>query len=547
MTRRNACRLTALALALCSLALPLSGCRASPALEQIVYTQLAEETDQEEEMLSPEDEGREDEQFENERREDAQTQRDSTPDQGLLDQEQKGQADHATDVDYSELSQQDWENEGQAEPAGGETPGEPEPEEEAESPGVEPEAAAGAEETHKQVTDAAGRLVDVPENVETVAAVGAGAQMVEMLGGSGRLVAADEAFLSSPLALSAFPDLGRVEIWWGGDGASPLSAAAMERLLEVRPDVCLEFSGQRTFTDAQAAQLEEAGLAYVVLPALSSQANLTQAVSLVGQILGGGAPEIAEQYNAWVERVVGDVAAGTPDEDLTSLYVCGWDESAAYQLDTQGAFDAYGSGLAVAYSPTKPQLVSAFMSAAHIVNESTRIASLHRSMETVYVTPMFHQLNAVVSGSAAAFYSGAGEYGAAYDLFVTRMIGGSTYVQLGCAQFPAVIAADQKTADAIRADWFWQYRPSDSSGYVNINGQSFYRGVNGEYAVLVNPQGMCDWAEGSLESPLEAYWLACQFSGAYTMEQVLRETAQFYETFFHTGLTDAQLAAIYGL
>jgi hypothetical protein len=159
---------------------------------------------------------------------------------------------------------------------------------------------------------------------------------------------------------------------------------------------------------------------------------------------------------------------------------------------------------------------------------------------------MFHQFSAVVSGNMAAFYSGAGEYGSAYDLFVTRLVGESTYTQLGSSQFPAVIAASDSVREKIENDYFWKYRPSDANGYVNIDGESFYRGQCGEYAIYVNPSGMCDWAEGGLESPLEAYWIAYKFSGAYTLDEIKVKTAEFYSKFLNVTLSDEQLKNIFG-
>lgn len=56
---------------------------------------------------------------------------------------------------------------------------------------------------------------------------------------------------------------------------------------------------------------------------------------------------------------------------------------------------------------------------------------------------------------------------------------------------------------------------------------------------------MCDWANGSLESPLAAYWLACQFDGVYTLDEVKSETQSFYQTFFGAALSDKQLKQIF--
>jgi hypothetical protein len=214
-----------------------------------------------------------------------------------------------------------------------------------------------------------------------------------------------------------------VQVWWSGGGV--ISDANFAALLESRPDACFEVSGVRAFTDNQVARLSEAGIAYFVLPALSSRDSLKETAVLVGDVLGGGAPGIAASYNAWADSAVREAGNASPAE-LTGLYISGWDYSASYQLnDTKGMIESAGSGLAIAYSPTKPQLVSDFMLAANVINESTRNKSAHRDAKYVYVSPMFHQFLPVVSGSAASYYSGESEYGFAYDLFVARMISDS--------------------------------------------------------------------------------------------------------------------------
>ena len=77
-------------------------------------------------------------------------------------------------------------------------------------------------------------------------------------------------------------------------------------------------------------------------------------------------------------------------------------------------------------------------------------------------------------------------------------------------------------------------------------GESFYCGVVGTYNIYVNPHGMCDWAQGSLESPLESVWLAYKFGGAYSLSEVKQITADFYRQFFNISLSDSQLYGIFG-
>ncbi|MGN0968761.1 MAG: hypothetical protein ACI4O3_05765 [Oscillospiraceae bacterium] len=539
-----------LALFLC---VPLSSCRESPVLHEVRYEHTAPEVDPEQDMLDPEDDGAEDEQFDQEQNENAETKRDSMENMGVEDPS-SADTEHSTEVNYSPESGNDWQSQnapsGTAQSEGNsENAKVPSP---SDSESENPENFPNNSDSLKQVVDGSGRTVTLPANVETVTAVRWAAQMVEMLGGSGRLLAADSDFLSSPLAKAAFSDLKDVSGLWTGSGNSGMTGDQFSLLLELAPDVCFEISGENTFTEAQIQQLDEAGITYVVLPALTSAEKLKQAVNLLGEILGTNVDTgvsssgIAASYAKWVDGVVSDVKGKVPS-DCISLYLSDWDSSTTYVLDhTKGVIESEGSGLAVAYSPKKAQLVSTFMKAAGVVNESTRIMSTHRDSEYVYVAPMFHQFDAVVSGRKATFYSGAGEYGSAYDLFVARMITDSSYYQLGGSQYPAVIAASESVREQVENDWFWQYHPSDSNGYITISGQSFYCGVIGPYSIYVNPQGMCDWAEGSVESPLEAYWVAYKFGSGFTLDDVKEKTNAFYQQFFGLTLTEKQLEGIFG-
>lgn len=534
----------------------LGACRESPVLRETLYLSAQEEIDEEQEELDPEDEGEEDEQFENEEKEDAETERGEETDAGLTGEEDE--ASHATEAGYSATSSHEWEGdssetnaaqngEGSADSSDSTLAGE-------DGADVSPENTADANlETAKQVVDGAGRTVVLPDNVETVTAVRWAAQMVEMLGGSGRLAAADSDFLSSSLASAAFPDLGGVKQLWTGDGSNHISSDGFTALLELHPDVCFEISGENTFTNAQISRLEEAGIAYVVLPKLNSVANLETALSLMAQILdtnhttGESASTIARSYASWVNSTVSTVKSKTSDRALTSLYIAGWDTDAQYVLNnTHGVSFPTGLGLAYAYSPLKAQFLTTFMSAANIANESTRIASLYRDTDYLYVTPMFQQFMPTVEGTMATYYDSTGKIAASKELFVSRSAGGDTYYELGNSAYPAIIAANADVKKQIEDNFYWQAHELTDTGYYVADGMNFYHGVAGPYDIYVLPQGMCSWADGSLESPLTAYWLAYQFDGIYTLDEVKSQTQNFYQTFFGLTLTEKQLQDLFG-
>ncbi len=534
-----------LALLMC---LPLAACRESPVLHEVRYEQSAPEPDENEEMLDPEETGEPDEQFDNEPDDTAETARGEEHDQGLADPEPtEPAAPSALDTAFDPNASGDWQSPdapgGEAQAAGGEVP-DGEPEDPGDSEEAPPEPEASDAPAAKQLTDAAGRLVELPEHAERLSAVGWAAQLTALLGGVDALAAADSDFLASPLAQAAFPGLDAVPCLWYGSGDGCMTDAQFAALLDAAPDVCFEVSGAHTFTAAQVTAMEEAGAIYFVLPQLTGLDALTQAAGLVAEILGTDeARAAAAAYCGWAEQTV---SAAKGAADCTSLYIADWDDGASYVLDhTRGVLNAEGSGLAMACSPRRPQFIGGIMRTVGVVNESTRIMSTHRDADYVYVAPMFHQFDAAVSGSRAVYYSGAGEYGSAFDLFVARMVSDTVYYQLGSAAFPAVIAANAEVKAKIESDWFWQYHPSDASGYVAVSGESFYCGVIGEYEIYTVPQGMGSWAEGSLDAPLLARWLGAKFGGA-EMETVRAETAAFYREFFGLELSERQLDDIFG-
>lgn len=531
----------------------MTGCKQSPTLQEVRYTDDASQVDTDVSQLDPEDWGQLEEQLQNEQNDQSQTDRDEEQDRGLENDESENK-DKSADVEYRPDRPSDLKSD-DAPQLSADTDGALNDTGQTAGDGQAPEYVPGDPNSSKQIVDASGRTVTVPENVGSVAAVGAAAQLVEMIGGAGKLMAADSALLSSSLAKTAFSDISDIKSWWSGNGSDGISAADFNSLLAAKPDACLEISGANTFSADQAAQLSQEGIAYVVLPPLSSQKELENAATLVGQMFGDEGASKAKEYVSWVEDTVKNVN-GKAASNMTSLYIKEWDDAAQYSVDTPLTIlggGTSGSGLAVAYSPKASQLVSAFMSAAGVTNESTRVTSKHKDSDYVYVTPGFRIFNAIVSGSKATFYNGAGEYGGSYDLFVARKADGSdsVYTRLGSAAYPAVIAADSGVKSKLESSWFWQYHELNADGYMKEN--VIVSGANkpstsivAPYSIYVQPQGMVDWADGSVESPLEAYWVASKFAGTYSISDVKQQTSSFYQKFFGCTLSASQLNAIFG-
>lgn len=486
-------------------------------------------------MLSPEDLGLKDEDFQNLPDDEADTQRDTEEDEGL---EGEDGADQAADTEFlDEGDELDSDSQAEGTDASG-----------AGSSQIQEAVMGSSAQTKKEVADSTvGDIAQVPQNVKSVAAIGAAAQMVELLGGEGVLIGTNADFAESPLARYEFEDLSSVEVWWNGSGTTP--CADMDALLAAHPDVCLEISGDYTFSQEQVALLEENGIAYVVLYPLDSVEHLEQDVSLTAKMLESVNPDslqIAEEYVKWVEQTV---QAASHSNELYSLYLCGWDAGASYQLynvsDSYGHFSPTGSGVAMTYTSSKGQLISSFMAAAGVTNEADNVArdkSVKAALQA-YVCPMFHQLNAKINASSAAAYSYKNRnYTLGMDMFTCHIVSGTNNgIFLGEPEFPAIITDSRATADAVRASWFWQYHQDLLQSNGLIDG-AYYFSINGEYDIYVNPQGMVDWA-CSLESPLEALWVSAKFYGSSL--DYRGETNAFYTRFFGKALTEEQLNGIF--
>lgn len=389
--------------------------------------------------------------------------------------------------------------------------------------------------TYKQVVDARGVSVDVPENVDGVTAVGEAATIVEMLGGSGRLIASSGSFTGNSLAASAFSSQGfsSVRTWWDGNGSGTISSGNFSALLEAAPDACFEISGQSTFNSSQIEAMQEAGIAYVVLPSFTSIENIKSAVQIVGAVLGdrssdGGtnAPSIASSYASWANDVIGKVQ-GRGSAKYT-LYISEWDSSAYWEIknNVNGVWQS-GYGAAVGRKNANSSPLNACMSAANLTN---------RASDNVYINPLRNNywLNYYSGGSGSFNY---GEN-------LTSVSG----VGLGNEAFPAIVVANSSIKANIQSDIHWQVYGWEMDGAGNSgfgfndgNGNIVGTTIEGAYDIYVNPDGVGSWVNGSVESPLEAAWLSCKFQNGCSMDELRSMVSNFYSTFYHTSVSTSSI------
>lgn len=559
--------------------LALAGCKPSPAFVETVYDDRARETDERSdvsEVENDEDNTEEDtelppREFEEDVGKDRGRERED-PTAGEEEQE-----NDAPKPEHNEDANPD-EGPGTGEPT-------PEPQEESAPPPEEPAPPEGPAETPpptpepteepapeaspapdasleqlRQVVDAAGRRVDLPEAVEHVAAVGEAAVLVEMLGGAGRLSAS-----SAGLAAGLSGELLEhdCELLWSGDGRSPLSDEGFSRLLELAPQACLELSGQLSFSEEQLSALEKAGIAYVVLPALTTDEGIRQAVTLIGEVLGSNgeldAKKRAEEYlafhdralalaasrvNSWlpdgVDYATGNAAGASGTEGVTALYISGWDAAAAWSLHDDAYETLSGTGLPYTETGYLRSPVTYYLSLAGVANAAALKENYYslKQSKLRYVSPI-HSPNKTLSveGSAGVTYDPSYVFTSAAGVF------------LGESGFPFVIAADDETKRGIEESPLWQdYGMTGSAtgltsgyGFLDANGDIVLSTVHGPYEVLVLPTGVGNWAEGSAESVLTVLWAACRLRGAVTEGELRAFTAEFYDRFYGIRLSDGQL------
>ena len=391
------------------------------------------------------------------------------------------------------------------------------------------------DQNKKQIVDARGITVSVPENVTGVTATGEAGIMVGMLSGSERLMGTSQSVTANRLAQNAFGSgMAGVQTWWNGDGSGTISANDFQSLLSAKPDVCFEISGENTFNESQISQLQSAGIAYVVLPKLDTYDHIKEAVKLVGTVMGdqsasGGmnAPAVAEQYAEWVDKVTGMV--GNASTEKTTIFISAWDSSAVWQISnsTSGVYQS-GTGAAVASVSSGNVSLKESMNLAGVKNNGK---------DATYANPL--QDGAWLQSISGTMARVNRNYNLLSDM--------STGVCLGEDGFPAIVVADQSIKDQLLPDIHWQVYGKIQNGpysmdYGFMAGNEFVRTmVRGSYDIYVNPTGVGNWTDGSVESPMEAVWLACKFQNSCSMDQLRDLVSEFYTTFYHVDVNTSDV------
>lgn len=540
----------------------MSGCRDSSVVERIIYDYLrANQTDMEKNTYdNQEDDELDDilpdiEKNEQSDRENEKEQVDPVyePDLEPTQEDAAGEANYNDDSDRNDTAQANPTTINEGDLSGGQSAenadnfedGQTAPPDEGSVPNNDGELGTTGGDTTRLVVDDYGREYEVPENVDTVAAVDSAAVAVLMLGGVDRLAATDKELTSDPLATAVFSGLSDVPSLWSDSGTTePLSDSALQRLIDIHPDVCFETSGCATFTNAQVETLQENGICYVVLPAPTSVANVKMIAQIIGGVLGdhtadGGynSESIAKNYRSWVDKTLSDADAASGENAVYTLYVDGWDTEAYYTISQ--ASRRYGYGAAVINNGRMPSCmaVSSFLSTASVTNV-TSLGAFTRT-ETVYFTPIDVTFSSVsVVGSAAS------------RLTPIKLLSLGNY--LGSSSFQTVIVGSNSVKEELENNELWKNFGIVTSsngnftdyGFLDDYGEIVRSTISGDYTVVVNPRGIGDWASGSVESVLEAVWASYAIQGGYSEDEVSDIISEFYSTFYRYTLSEKQLDAI---
>lgn len=552
----------------------MSGCRKSDVIQEILYNQRAEEIDYSNKTKVADNDENNREKDPNLSRKQIDKSKKKTEDKKVAARKGKEKNEGKADKETGDRSAKSGKaNKKQKKDGKGEGEGQ----------AGQGQAGGGASKNpnDKPITDDSGEEVEKPEKVDSVVVAGSGAGLVQMLGGNDILAGTSESFANNELAGEVFADqgIGSAKQLWSGEGTSPMSESSFQQLLSMKPDVCVGVAGESNFSDSQLSQLKKAGIYYMSIPRMNTADNIETAVKTMGELIGdrsgrGGinAKEKAEEYAEYCKNLVKEVTGRTGlftwdnidfNNDLSvngvkrvsnastegdyTLYISSWDGNAKFEISEGGSVIFRETGMAAAPKGYSNSPLSYYLSTAGVCNNGARFGSSGAD-EYAAIPLAVNGLNPQIAGSSLSVYQ-------PYSESFLRVKKGDINVSLGQRasgqnEFPAVIVESQSIKSSIQSSEMWKKRDKitvgsqTGIGFEGRNGSLIRSYAQGDYDIYVNPQGVCSWTKGSIESVLESVWAANKFSGAYSESEVKECVRDFYSRFYGHDLTDAQLNEI---
>lgn len=567
--KKTAARVCVLTLAL-AVMLSMSGCRESKVIQEILYNQRSEDIDYNNKTkVANNDENNKEKDPNLSKKKIDKSKRDADQKKVAAkkgDKENEGKAakevgdEKAKDGKSNMKKKKDGKGKGEGEAAEGQNGG-----------------GASKDPNERPINDESGNQVKKPEKVDSVVVAGSGAGLVQMLGGNDILAGTSESFANNSLAQSVFSGqgIGNAKQLWSGDGTTPMSDSSFEEVLRMKPDVCIGMGGESNFSDEQLKKLQKAGIYYMAIPRMNTADNIENAVTIMGDLIGdrskrGGlnAKEKAAEYIDYCQNLVDEITGKTGlftwnnidfNNDLSvsglkrvsnastegsyTLYVSDWDSSATFQMSEGGSVIYKEKGVAVAPKGYSNSPLSYYLSVAGVCNNGARFS---RGSEDEYaaIPLVINGQNPEINGSSLSIYNVRTES-------FLRAKAGDIDVSLGEQasgqnEFPAIIVESESVKSSIESSEMWKKRDRIKVGNetdigFESNGTLIRSFSKGDYDIYVNPEGVCSWSKGSIESVLESVWAAWKFSGEYSESEVRDKISDFYSRFYGHTLSESEL------
>ena len=250
----------------------------------------------------------------------------------------------------------------------------------------------------RTITDSAGRVVEIPDEVATVFAAGPPASILvyimkpEALTGWPRALRPEErAYVAEPFR--DLPETGRLT----GRGGE----ANLERVLELRPDLIIDFGSVRdTYIDLADRVQEQTGIPYILVDGRFE--NTPEALRLIGEALG--VPARGETLAADVEATfsrIDTILGQVPEEERPRVYLArgpdGLETGMKGSINTEIIERAGGRNVADDGGVTRG-LVQASMEQVIVANPDTIVTWDPIFYDKVFDDPLWQGIDAVRAG-----------------------------------------------------------------------------------------------------------------------------------------------------
>lgn len=250
----------------------------------------------------------------------------------------------------------------------------------------------------REITDSAGRVVEIPDEVNTVFAAGPPASILVYIMKPGALTGwpralrpEERAYIAAPYR--DIPETGRLT----GRGGE----ANLERVLEIQPDLIIDFGSVRdTYVDLANRVQDQTGIPYILIDGRFE--NTPEALRLLGEALG--VQERGEALAADVEATFARIDAildDVPEEYRPRVYLArgpeGLETGMKGSINTEIIERAGGRNVADDGGATRG-LVQASMEQVIVANPDTIVTWDPNFYDKVFEDPLWQGIDAVRDG-----------------------------------------------------------------------------------------------------------------------------------------------------